>query len=282
MGELRSLNQEDIGEFSSVLNLSVDTGALTRAAERLWYGEVPGGDTIRELSIVRRGLEEALNLLTPCEELTSCFVDAMAVLRRVTSGSLVWRVFCSSDQGKCKRPLSDYNKAFRGIRSYFKGIWDWNLERGGYSLPDSVRILLLYELFHRDAGALRSAHLAAAGVYRELVEQRAEYLIPDFAQLTVEYAFHTSSAVKVSHGLFPLQKTPGTQSGTVENEIKRQLGELRNGKNLTKFLKDAGRARALLEKCVSRISLDDVLSVMGPDSPESACSYILASKWGGV
>ena len=261
----------------------MNTEVLTKAAERLCYGETPDDAIMyQELSSVRGGLEEALNHLTSCEELTSCFVDAMAVLRRVTSGSLVWRVFCSSDRGKCKRPLSDYNKAFTGIRSYFKGIWGWNLERGGYSLPDSVRILLLYELFHRDTGALRSAHLAAANVYRELVEQRAEYLTPDFAQLVIEYAFHASSAAKVSHGLFPLQKTPEARSDAVESGIKRQLDELRKGKNLTEFLKDAERAKELLEKCVSRVSLDDeVLRIMGfesagSDSAESACSYFLA------
>ncbi len=278
MGRLRSLNQEDIKRFSSVLHLSVNTEVLARTAERLCYGEVPSKDVTQELSSIRGGLEEALNRLTSCEELTSCFVDAMAVLRRVTSGSLVWRVFCSSDRGKCKRPLSDYNRAFMDIRSYFRGIWGWNLERGGYSLPDLVRILLLYELFHRDANSLRSSHLAAANVYKELIEQRAGYLSPDFAQLVIEYAFHASSAVKASYGVFSLRRTPEKQSATVRARVKRQMDELRKGKNLAEFLKDPGRSGEILEKCVSRIALDDeVLLVMELDNPESACSFILSA-----
>ena len=276
MGRLCSSNQEEIKNFVSILNISVDSEALQGAAERICRGEALGDAGARTISWVRKGLEDELNRLTSCEELTGCFVDAMAVLRRVTSGEFVWKVFCNSEQGRCKRPRTDYNKAFRSIRTYFRNIWAWNAERGGYSLPDAIRILLLYDLLSSDPRRFGDAHIAAAKVYREMIGRQAEYMNPDFAPFVIEYAFHIGCAVKALHGLFPLQTVPKNQVRSLEIALGKNMSDLRKEKNLEEFLKNTELGSELRDRCIQRLSLDEeVMRVTGMEGPESSCALIL-------
>ena len=277
MGILCASTQEEIERFVSILNISIDPEVLQRAAEQLCRGEVLDDLTSQSVSRVREGIEGELDNLTYCKELTRCFVDAMAVLRRVTSGEFVWKVFCSSDQRKCKRPRSDYSKAFQSIRRYFKGIWAWNLERVGYSLPDSIRTLSLYDLFRKDAECFTNAHIAAAKVYKQLVSQRAEYMEPDFASFIVEYAFHTASATKPTYRLFPLQSlVEGKTKKSIRDEFRKKMEDLRKEKSLKEFLEYPELMDELIEKCIHRLESDEeAVRAIGVSDYKNACELIL-------
>lgn len=269
MERLCPLSQNDIDRLSSFLGL--DPSPLLAAAEEICSGKSPS----RTPGFLLPKLRSELKKLIGYEELTDCFISAMAVLRRISSGEFVWKVFCKSDQEVCKRPRSDYNVAFRELRGHFEVLWSWNQERGGYSISDSVRMLLLYELFLHNPERLKAFHAGAACTYKESIERRAEYKSPDFEMPLIEYVFHAGSAVKISYRLFPLQTVTDDKRGNVERDMKDKVFELKKQNNLMEFLKNKSQANILADRCIQRLRLDrEVLMVTGTSEPEDICNLL--------